>query len=270
MGEEYSVSRAAKLAGTTAETLRHYDRLGLVRPSRVDGENGYRYYGRGEILTMRTVGLLREMGLSLAEIGAALGSRDLREVAALLRRAEDRAGDKISRLRAATAKIAQVRAGYEEKLLQPQNGDGPQVRRIPARMVLRSKDRGELSLETLWDYLAPFYVQLPPEQREKYAFEDAAGLLTQAGESRLFAVCTKYPCPEGLTILPEGDYLCAPCTEEDRAEVLADLLARTGARWHIHRVVVTGILHWSYEIQVPIDKSMHTVYNAYIQYDAEV
>ena len=38
-----SIQDIARLAGTTSRTLRHYDDIGLLHPSRI-GHNGYRYY----------------------------------------------------------------------------------------------------------------------------------------------------------------------------------------------------------------------------------
>ena len=34
----------AKLCGCNAQTLRYYDRIGLLAPARVDEWTGYRYY----------------------------------------------------------------------------------------------------------------------------------------------------------------------------------------------------------------------------------
>jgi hypothetical protein len=39
---EWSIQQIARLASTTSRTLRHYDDVGLVPPSRI-GDNGYRY-----------------------------------------------------------------------------------------------------------------------------------------------------------------------------------------------------------------------------------
>ncbi|MBN9612531.1 MAG: MerR family DNA-binding transcriptional regulator, partial [Actinobacteria bacterium] len=39
----YSIQEVAKAAGTTSRTLRHYDDVGILKPSRI-GANGYRYY----------------------------------------------------------------------------------------------------------------------------------------------------------------------------------------------------------------------------------
>lgn len=44
MKKYFSVGEAAKTVHTTTETLRHYDRIGLVKPSRKDEWTNYRYY----------------------------------------------------------------------------------------------------------------------------------------------------------------------------------------------------------------------------------
>ena len=43
-----TVGQMSKLFNITAETLRHYDRIGLLKPI-VDEENGYRYYSIKEM-----------------------------------------------------------------------------------------------------------------------------------------------------------------------------------------------------------------------------
>ena len=45
---EYSIQELARLSGVTTRTLRWYDQIGLLKPSRV-AESGYRYYGRAEV-----------------------------------------------------------------------------------------------------------------------------------------------------------------------------------------------------------------------------
>lgn len=41
---EYTVKKLARLAGVSARTLRYYDQIGLLSPSRVSS-SGYRIYG---------------------------------------------------------------------------------------------------------------------------------------------------------------------------------------------------------------------------------
>ena len=50
---EYSIQELSRLSGVTTRTLRWYDQIGLLKPSRV-AESGYRYYGGFEY--QRTTG----------------------------------------------------------------------------------------------------------------------------------------------------------------------------------------------------------------------
>lgn len=72
---EYSIQDVAKAAGTTSRTLRHYDAVGLVPPSRI-GANGYRYYDDRALLRLQRVLLLRDLGLGLAAIREVLEAQD--------------------------------------------------------------------------------------------------------------------------------------------------------------------------------------------------
>ncbi|TVT32537.1 MerR family transcriptional regulator, partial [Amycolatopsis rhizosphaerae] len=67
----FSISEVARISGVSARTLRHYDQLGLLPPAEV-GRNGYRWYGRGELLRLQRILLLRRLGLGLERIGEVL------------------------------------------------------------------------------------------------------------------------------------------------------------------------------------------------------
>jgi MerR family transcriptional regulator/heat shock protein HspR len=67
----YVISVAAELAGMHAQTLRQYDRLGLVTPSRTRG-GGRRYSPRDVTLLREVQRLSQEEGVSLAGISRIL------------------------------------------------------------------------------------------------------------------------------------------------------------------------------------------------------
>lgn len=71
---EWTIQQVAAKAGVTSRTLRHYDDIGLLRPSRV-GENGYRYYDADALARLQAVLLLRDLGLSLPVIADVLDRR---------------------------------------------------------------------------------------------------------------------------------------------------------------------------------------------------
>jgi DNA-binding transcriptional MerR regulator len=71
--EAWSIVDVARLAGVSSRTLRHYGDVGLLAPAYV-GSNGYRYYGRAELLRLQEVLVLRELGLPLDAIARVLDS----------------------------------------------------------------------------------------------------------------------------------------------------------------------------------------------------
>ncbi|GAA4888223.1 HEAT repeat domain-containing protein [Streptomyces coeruleoprunus] len=65
------IGEVARRCGISARMLRHYDSLGLVRPTgRTDG--GYREYSSEDIRRIFHIESLRSLGLSLREVGCAL------------------------------------------------------------------------------------------------------------------------------------------------------------------------------------------------------
>ncbi len=78
----YTVKQVAKLSGVSVRTLHHYDEIGLLKPESV-GANGYRYYGRDELLRLQQILFHRELGFPLAEIAQVLDAPDFDRVAAL-------------------------------------------------------------------------------------------------------------------------------------------------------------------------------------------
>ena len=71
---DWSIQEVARLAGTTSRTLRHYDDVGLVPPSRI-GSNGYRYYDADALVRLQRVLLLRELGLGIPAIAEVLAGQ---------------------------------------------------------------------------------------------------------------------------------------------------------------------------------------------------
>jgi len=64
---EYSIKEFSKLAGVSARTLRYYDQIDLLKPSRIT-EAGYRYYGQKELTVLQQILFYRERGFELKTI----------------------------------------------------------------------------------------------------------------------------------------------------------------------------------------------------------
>jgi DNA-binding transcriptional MerR regulator len=68
---EITVKQLAVISGVTVRTLHHYDEIGLLKPACV-GANGYRYYGREELLRLQRILFHRELGVPLSDIAELL------------------------------------------------------------------------------------------------------------------------------------------------------------------------------------------------------
>lgn len=255
--KKYVISQAAALSGLTAETLRHYDRIGLVKPSETDDFTGYRYYTDHELVRLKTIRLLRCMDLSLREIEELLAFDNLSDVIAGLRGAELRALQTVDRIRRAVGQMKKARGVYEELAArQPVPPRGAVYDRfLAARTVLLSEHTGAPGAADLWQYHDAFYASLSLEERGRFAFTEDAGLLaTPAGET-FFAVCTAFaPGHPRLRTLPAGRYRCAVAVRpEDAVERLKPAFAAENVpfpHWYAAEVRVIGLLRWEYEVQV--------------------
>lgn len=260
MKKYFSIGEAAKAVHTTSETLRHYDRIGLVKPSKKDEWTNYRYYTEQDVVRLNTVRALQLMDLSLKEIKRVLEYDDLEKIVDFLTQAEKKADEKIAALQYSKSKIKLAKADYEKKLHERQNFSGVILKDLPERVILLSDTLAEPTLDNLWNYLGHFYDKITPDLRDKFSFEDLAGIYAENGTERLFATCIRYADIDRLKILPKGRYLCANCAEENREQTLRELtrIAKTkyGAEptFTVQLVIVSGILQWSYEAQVYVDR----------------
>lgn len=73
MKEFYTVGEVSKIYDVSTDTLRYYDKIGLLRPWQV-GENGYRYYSKAQFETISTIMLLRSMGTPISDLVNAINS----------------------------------------------------------------------------------------------------------------------------------------------------------------------------------------------------
>lgn len=71
----------SKLAKITTKTLRYYDEVGLLKPSFVDDNNGYRYYDPKQLLDINRIIALRQVGLSIDKIKKVIDCKSNKEIA---------------------------------------------------------------------------------------------------------------------------------------------------------------------------------------------
>ncbi|WP_030691812.1 HEAT repeat domain-containing protein [Streptomyces globisporus] len=147
------IGEVARYSGVSARMLRHYDSLGLVRPTDRTG-GGYREYSDEDIRRIFHIESLRSLGLSLREVGRALddpGFAPSELVEDLIRQTRERIAaetELLTRLR----RIGSAEpAGWHDvlqtvALLQALASKSPETRQ---RAALSSADEAPVPVEAL-------------------------------------------------------------------------------------------------------------------------
>ncbi|AWV34089.1 MULTISPECIES: MerR family transcriptional regulator [Paenibacillus] len=66
MEKQYSIKEVSKILGIPKDTLRYYDRIGIVSPSR--GHNSYRRYSKEDLVDLMNIQIMQYADFSLEEI----------------------------------------------------------------------------------------------------------------------------------------------------------------------------------------------------------
>ena len=68
MKKYFTIGEMSKLHNISIETLRHYDRFGILKPEYINEKTGYRYYSTKSFITIYLIKQCKAIGLSLDEI----------------------------------------------------------------------------------------------------------------------------------------------------------------------------------------------------------
>lgn len=98
MKEYYKIKEISELYGIGTDSLRYYEKLGILSPRR--GTNGYRLYGMREIYRLNVIKDLRQLGFSMQRIKDYLENKNVRATMELID----------CGLRALTQKIAELQS----------------------------------------------------------------------------------------------------------------------------------------------------------------
>lgn len=72
----FRIGEISKLYNLSVDTLRHYEKLGILKPEQIS-DSGYRYYSNRQIWKLNIIRTLRELDISLPEIREFMKDRTL-------------------------------------------------------------------------------------------------------------------------------------------------------------------------------------------------
>ncbi|QHW34334.1 MerR family transcriptional regulator [Paenibacillus rhizovicinus] len=274
MKERLSISEMAQLRGISAETLRHYDRIGLFNPQFVDPQTGYRYYSIFQYEVLGTIKELRQLGMTTTEIKQYFSERNIRNSAELL---AAKHAELVRKLEELTALEENVRdkLTFLQEILSEEDRSAIMFRMIERRRLFTLHQQinsnlelcyGVLGLENRLTETAPILasnrlgVLLSRDSLEAGRFESPSTIFVVA--KRATAVQKS-----NLIVVPAGMFACIRYYGElwNRSDSLAALLGElerqgfemTGDALQIMQVDITITDNPSevmFEIQVPVRK----------------
>lgn len=91
MKTNFSIGEVADLLGISVQTLRFYCKEGLIRPSYVNPDSGYRYFAYNQLHIIDRIKYLQGLGFSLAKIRGAISTGEVRDLLPFLQEHRDKA-----------------------------------------------------------------------------------------------------------------------------------------------------------------------------------
>ena len=104
-----TVAEMAELCNVTIAAMKHYERMGLLRPARVDEKTGYRYYSLAQYERITTIRELRELHVSIRDIKYFMDDRNVAKSYLFLK-------DQYQKLNSKIAELSNVRESLKEQL----------------------------------------------------------------------------------------------------------------------------------------------------------
>lgn len=87
MKDYYKIHEISKLYGIGADSLRYYERIGVLKPHR--GDNDYRLYSLKDIYKLNIIKDLRQLGMSMKQINEYLDDQNIENTVALLKEEQE-------------------------------------------------------------------------------------------------------------------------------------------------------------------------------------
>ena len=116
------IGKMAEINHITVATLRLYDDLGLLTPRYKDPETGYRYYDLMQNARLDMIAYMKELGMSLAEIGSVLQKEDITLIESILIRKNEQLHEQIRSLHLRHNAVERSIASIERYRKSPAKG----------------------------------------------------------------------------------------------------------------------------------------------------
>ncbi|MBI9108515.1 MAG: MerR family transcriptional regulator [Spirochaetales bacterium] len=216
----------AELNQTSTQTLRLYDREGLLTPDIVDSQTGYRFYHVTQSARLDMIQYMKSYGMTLKQISRYLSEKDPEVIKSFLRNQFKVIEEKQSDLRRSKKAIERTLENYIHRETLPRNGQ-IFIEYIPERLIYsHCSDKNffeqdyagyELILRELKHHLVKKKIDLTYFCNVGTIMRKEQLLSGEFYTNEFFLFADKEYARQDLEIIPASTYCCA-CSEDFYAE----------------------------------------------------
>ncbi len=132
----FTVGQFAEFNNVSAQTLRYYDQIGLLRPHSFNEQTGYRYYKITQCAALDQITHLKTLGIPLKDIKMFLESGDTSWLMETLSEKQTALNEEISRLADIQSVISRQLDSYRYQEMIPESGH-PFIEAIHPRTIFK-------------------------------------------------------------------------------------------------------------------------------------
>lgn len=147
-----SIGKLAKLTAVTIETLRHYDKKGILKPDFIDQKTNYRYYSILQYYKLELILELREIGMSVEAIKNYMDNQSVKSSLELFEEQSKQTKLLIKKLKKIDEDItAKIHLLHKFKDIEP--SDDITFKHIPKREIITSNSELTTDDELAYSFL---------------------------------------------------------------------------------------------------------------------
>lgn len=206
----FTISEFARLRNININSLRYYEKIGVLKPVRVDEQTGYRYYSPDQLPILDVILLCLDFGMPLKELKYYIDDNGYIKNSVLFE-----AGLKIAKERVMHAQTELNKIEYTLQYLKNNQQYSEQTelyeREIPERRIVTTEYTGMLSdIKKIETASAALYEYA---QGRQLAPVFPAGLIVETDLGRIsakifFEIMAKEKSDASVEGIPEGTFLC--------------------------------------------------------------
>lgn len=215
----FSIGEMASIKGVTVKALRYYDKIGLLKPFRVDESSGYRYYDASQMVQLDIIKAARALEISPTELIPYFKSEDTEGLLALLEAHKGEIQERIQKLVRVTSSIEQISTSVVDAR-SSLSREGVFLKHIPQRHIVTLPFRGyDDTAEILKDFseldkrIGKLGGTATYETGVLYRIEKDVTV-----PHLIFAGTTEPLREEGCQTLAAGEYICVSFSDKDALE----------------------------------------------------